>query len=415
MQMEGAPGVSLPVTTSSGNRRFVLKPAQLDDPPLLPTTVSTAINPQSAQKPRVIPRWRAGMLQRQISKKNLQRRVRAFSLSDVQSDMTDKSTGISPLAFDKSKTITTLVGQRDYSSKLSGRPPTSSTQKTVTIVSPEHRTSSSRASNSMQGSSVRRGYSESEADVESMRSQYLSTASETSGDNISQFTKEASMQKKSFDNFSKSPPEFRSSNTNPFTFKMGSDDDEISTMSEMSRGVVNPRFLGLKNFSNSHIGMPKLETVYSDDRISCRDQDQSDDSFTSECVIALKRKSSSNVQDTDERIDDKQASFSETTPRKRKNQSIDPTKCQSEISTRVGDEKTSDRKISIVSIEPWSEVNEETVTYSQKGSKDESSNLVEVKVEKPASSDKFKSTIEVAVDEGGSLMEVKVEDPQASS
>ncbi|XP_015125527.1 open rectifier potassium channel protein 1 [Diachasma alloeum] len=113
VQMEGAPGSSSPVA-SSGHRRFSLRPAQLDTPP----------GPATPQASRAMPRWRAGMLQRQINQLHLQKRVRAFSLSDVNTEgmkSGEKSIAISPLALEPS---------------VKTNPGKGSTQKTVTIVSP---------------------------------------------------------------------------------------------------------------------------------------------------------------------------------------------------------------------------------------------------------------------------------------
>lgn len=53
---------------------------------------------------KAVPRWKAGMLQRQISQTNLRRRVRAFSLSDVYAGNANDSNGgrkrIAEAAFD---------------------------------------------------------------------------------------------------------------------------------------------------------------------------------------------------------------------------------------------------------------------------------------------------------------------------
>ena len=438
MHSEGAPGVSAPISTSIGAHRFSLRPAQLDNP-LAPSSASVSLNLQPNQQTRVLPRWKAGMLQRQISKKNLQRRVRAFSLSDVHSDIIDKNTGISPLAFDKSKTVTTLVSQKDYPSKFSGRATTSSIQKTVTIVSPQHHATSSKATDSRQGSSFKRGYSESEAEPESSslrRSQGQSSAPANSWENASQFYKEPSSKSNPFDEFSKSSFESQD-NKSHFSFKMGSDDYETSPLPGASRGVVNPRFTALKTYPSSQ-GATKLATVYSDDRLSCQDTDQSDDSFTSQCVIALKIKSSTNLQELDRKAEGSQSSPTEKEPSKKEpsekssylDQTIDSTKRQSPVSTKgqsiqlakSGDEKKIERKVSIVSIEPWVESSKRTSTISQiqtggsrKSLEVASPKLLEVKVDKPASSsEKLQATIEIAADTEGSLMEIKVEDPKAN-
>lgn len=121
INMEGLPGISSPIQQPSGNRRFSIKPAQLS-PQSSPT--STKSTPTPLQTPKPLLKWKAGMLQRQITQMNLRRRVRAFSLSDVNSDKPEKTTPpLSPLAMDNTKII-------DVSK------PISPSQKTVTIMSP---------------------------------------------------------------------------------------------------------------------------------------------------------------------------------------------------------------------------------------------------------------------------------------
>lgn len=121
VNMERTPGISAPIKATN-IRRFSLHPAQIDDPPSSTT----------AQITKGMPRWRAGMLQRQINQLNLQRRVRAFSLSDVNSSdsvkNSDKMSTVSPLALDPALK-TTMVSLKDSSNK-------NFNQKTVTIVSP---------------------------------------------------------------------------------------------------------------------------------------------------------------------------------------------------------------------------------------------------------------------------------------
>ncbi|XP_047347515.1 open rectifier potassium channel protein 1 isoform X1 [Vespa velutina] len=119
VQMEGTPGVSSPIATFSNVRRLSLRPMpQIQQP-----------SSQQIQATKVLPRWKAGMLQRQIGRMSVHRRVRAFSLSDVQADKSEKSTGLSPLAIDDNgKPITSTVS--------SSKPNVSAVQKTVTIVSP---------------------------------------------------------------------------------------------------------------------------------------------------------------------------------------------------------------------------------------------------------------------------------------
>lgn len=122
VNMEGPPGISSPIQQPSGNRRFSIRPAQLS---LQPSPTSTKSTPTPLQTPKPLPKWKAGMLQRQITQMNLRRRVRAFSLSDVHSDKREKTTPpLSPLAMDNTKII-------DVSRSTSPSP------KTVIIMSPE--------------------------------------------------------------------------------------------------------------------------------------------------------------------------------------------------------------------------------------------------------------------------------------
>lgn len=117
VNMEGPPGISSPIRQPSEGRRFSIRPAQLSAQ-VSPT--STKSTPTPLQTPKALPRWKAGMLQRQISQMNLCRRARAFSLSDVHSDRREKSTTpLSPLAM--GNTIRSID---------------KTNQKTVTIVSP---------------------------------------------------------------------------------------------------------------------------------------------------------------------------------------------------------------------------------------------------------------------------------------
>ncbi|KAI4494408.1 hypothetical protein M0802_008900 [Mischocyttarus mexicanus] len=124
VQMEGTLGVSSPIATISNVRRYSLRPmTQIQQQPQPPSSN------QQTQATKVLPRWKAGMLQRQIGRMSVRRRVRAFSLSDVQADKSDKSTSPSPLAIDDNgKPVTSIVS--------SIKPSASAVQKTVTIVSP---------------------------------------------------------------------------------------------------------------------------------------------------------------------------------------------------------------------------------------------------------------------------------------
>lgn len=77
IRTEGAPGLSSPVKPSPNGRRFSLRSTQNQNGGVAPTLKS-------------LPRWKAGMLQRQIGQMNLRRRVRAFSLSDVYNEDLDE-------------------------------------------------------------------------------------------------------------------------------------------------------------------------------------------------------------------------------------------------------------------------------------------------------------------------------------
>ncbi|CAK9825674.1 Open rectifier potassium channel protein 1 [Anthophora retusa] len=84
---EGAPGLSSPIKQFSplNGRRFSLRPAHQNQNVV--STMGAADNAAAVTTTlRVIPRWKAGMLQRQIGQMNLRRRVRAFSLSDVHAE-----------------------------------------------------------------------------------------------------------------------------------------------------------------------------------------------------------------------------------------------------------------------------------------------------------------------------------------
>ncbi|KAL6265448.1 hypothetical protein P5V15_002244 [Pogonomyrmex californicus] len=119
VNMEGLPGISSPIQQPFNTRRFSIRPAQLSTQPSPTSTKST---PTPLHTPKPLPKWKAGMLQRQITQMNLRRRSRASSLSDVYSDKHEKTIApLSPLAIDNTKTI-------DVSK--------SSNQKTVTIMSP---------------------------------------------------------------------------------------------------------------------------------------------------------------------------------------------------------------------------------------------------------------------------------------
>lgn len=92
VEMEGAPGVSSPVVMppTKTYRRFSLRPAQIGVPP---APFSSSSSSATVQQAKAIPRWRAGMLQRQIGQRNVQRRARAFSLSDVHSEESEHRIG----------------------------------------------------------------------------------------------------------------------------------------------------------------------------------------------------------------------------------------------------------------------------------------------------------------------------------
>ncbi|EFN84522.1 uncharacterized protein LOC105183149 isoform X2 [Harpegnathos saltator] len=121
VNMEGPPGISSPIKPPSNIRRFSIRPAQLNV-----QTSPTNLTPLHMPKPP--PRWKAGiLLQRQLGQINLQRRVRAFSLSDVNTTKREKSpTPLSPLAMDNSsKSVTNKFVDVNRVN-----------QKTVTIMSP---------------------------------------------------------------------------------------------------------------------------------------------------------------------------------------------------------------------------------------------------------------------------------------
>lgn len=92
-------GISLPVrATPPVPRRFSLRPAQIGVPP-------APASPKTPPMGRPVPKWKGGMLQRQISELSLQRRVRAFSLGDVHSIRNERTLNqpLSPLALPNTK------------------------------------------------------------------------------------------------------------------------------------------------------------------------------------------------------------------------------------------------------------------------------------------------------------------------
>lgn len=121
VNMERPPGISSPIKPPSSIRRFSIRPAQLNAQ-ASPTSTTPPLH--TAKPP---PRWKAGILQRQLGQINLQRRVRAFSLSDVNSSRREKSPApVSPLAMDNSSK--NLANRFVDVSRVN--------QKTVTIMSP---------------------------------------------------------------------------------------------------------------------------------------------------------------------------------------------------------------------------------------------------------------------------------------
>ncbi|XP_076224954.1 open rectifier K[+] channel 1 isoform X4 [Nomia melanderi] len=85
IRTEDGPGFSPPMVPPSAlnnARRFSLRPIQNRIGGT--STEETAASVATTLK--AVPRWKSGMLQRQIGQKNLRRRVRAFSLSDVHVD-----------------------------------------------------------------------------------------------------------------------------------------------------------------------------------------------------------------------------------------------------------------------------------------------------------------------------------------
>lgn len=83
---ERVPGHSTPIKSSMNDRRFSLRPTQNPNGSL--SGGNTPLVPSF----KAIPRWKAGMLQRQIGQMNLRRRARAFSLSDVHAKDLEKRT-----------------------------------------------------------------------------------------------------------------------------------------------------------------------------------------------------------------------------------------------------------------------------------------------------------------------------------
>lgn len=123
--MEGLPGISPPIKQLSADRCFSIKSTQHNgqqSPKLTPLQI-----------PKAPPRWKAGLLQRHIGQMNLRRRVRAFSLGDVdESDRHEKNpVPLSPLALDNTNKI-----MHNITNKSDGKMNINTNQKTVTIISP---------------------------------------------------------------------------------------------------------------------------------------------------------------------------------------------------------------------------------------------------------------------------------------
>ncbi|XP_078049181.1 open rectifier K[+] channel 1 isoform X2 [Augochlora pura] len=133
IRTEGGPGFSSPIIPSAQNqaRRFSLRPAQ--NQTSVPTE-ETTVTVLPMVKP--LPRWKAGMLQRQIGQKNLRRRVRAFSLSDVHvDDIMEKleDSGPSPRARETNNFETVLTNFKNASPRtnpITADPHAISTERT---------------------------------------------------------------------------------------------------------------------------------------------------------------------------------------------------------------------------------------------------------------------------------------------
>lgn len=116
-------GITFPVRSKPVPRRFSLRPAQIGVPPA-PASPKTPPTVRPA-----VPRWKGGMLQRQISELNLQRRVRALSLGDVHAVRNDRTTTqTSPLALPNVASI-----NQNWPSNADG---SQNLGKTVTTTSP---------------------------------------------------------------------------------------------------------------------------------------------------------------------------------------------------------------------------------------------------------------------------------------
>ncbi|XP_024939884.1 uncharacterized protein LOC107266845 isoform X2 [Cephus cinctus] len=127
VNMESGPGVSSPVSTVASRRRFSLRPAQIGVPP-------APANPIPSATSLAKPKWRAGLLQRQITEMNLQKRVRALSLGDVNVETSEKTQVLSPLVlFDKGGSSV----QKDSFNKFQGKASPLVSPRTLTIVPPD--------------------------------------------------------------------------------------------------------------------------------------------------------------------------------------------------------------------------------------------------------------------------------------
>lgn len=372
VEKEGAPGVSKPIIASTGVRRFSLRPTETSQASQGPSAITKAI-----------PRWRAGMLQRQINQMNLQKRVRAFSLSDVNTEASrrDKNPtpppAISPLV-DGIR----ILGGKDQSSK--------SSQKTVTIVSPRSEEMLvPKANESLQNSSGPGSSKSSKESEEKKTSRSAAAASSTT------ITIPDNDDPLAFFDDDVGP----TIGTNPFDFEAERGTRGVLSVDPNSRTI----FGALQN----------VKSIEAGPRNSRRDSIDATDG------------SPGNIRGTE-----KTRFTGSETPTKK--QSI------SSCSTATTDTKSTSRRVSPVSIGAWTEsrrnedrkisnvsqpsASESLASCSRKSSTHKNPNekprvsidsykpLVEVKIEKPTQNpfERYRATMKLASVDDDSLTEVKI-------
>lgn len=395
VQKEGAPGVSTPITSSTGVRRFSLRP-----------TVQSEVS-QTAQAPssltKGLPRWRAGMLQRQINQINLQKRVRAFSLSDVHTEGSRGSAertatpAISPLV----DGVRIVGGPKDQATK-------SSSQKTVTIVSPRPEELAAIRSNDSKQCAVG-----SAPEGAILRSQIDEQQPRPSRTRVP-FSRTISALNNPFASFVEARPAV---GTNPFDFnaarRNSSEEASASTSSESSS--IGTEATSTTTLDHSSANDPNSRTVY--EALQGVKNIEASPTVSSSLENPETVSKPNDVTDSSKSVSISSGSTAET------------------------DSKGASRKVSAVSIGHWtdsrkpgsrkvstvSQQSTDSASRSRKSSTNKSPGdkprvsidsykpLMEVKIEKPSENpfERYKASVQISMNDGDSLTEVKVDSPES--